>query len=189
MPVFTQTCTIDDDSATMSLATCTCGCLASGDMMLIDSSSHPNTGGSSSLDFNNSDGLAGPAPMFIHIDGVLHWSTCALYTSALNGSTSGNKTSIARLKQQQQAQHPTVGGLASLRKSPPSALHPPRWYNPFAPVRLLPSRTAHLAAGSRFQGKQKSGSSSYDVMVDIKVSVILILAPSHRSVVQAGKVD
>ncbi|CAO3570981.1 unnamed protein product [Mortierella alpina] len=169
MPVFTQTCTVDDDSATWSLATCTCGCLASGDMMLYDSSSSAVASGShSSLLRNNSDEHADPAPMFIHIDGVLHWSTCALYTSALNGGVSGNKTSIARLKQQQQLQHPMVGGLALLRKPRTSALQPPKWYNPFAPVRLLPGRTAHLAAGSRFQGKQKSGSSSYDVMVDIK---------------------
>lgn len=162
MPVFTQTCTIDDGSATLSLATCTCGCLASGDMMLVDSFN--STDASSS-----SDEHAGPAPMFIHIDGVLHWSTCALHTSALNGGTSGNKNSIARLKQQQQSQHPTVGGLALLRKTPTSVAQSPRWYDPFAPVRLLPTRTAHLAAGSRFQGKQKSGSSSYDVLVDIKV--------------------
>ncbi|KAF9988442.1 hypothetical protein BGZ75_009389 [Mortierella antarctica] len=169
MPVFTQTCTIDDDPATLSLATCTCGCLTSGDLMLIDSSSSAVASGStSSLLRNSSDEHAVSAPMFIHIDGVLHWSTCALYTSALNGSTGGNKNSITRLKQQQQLQHPAVGGLALLRKPHTSALQPPKWHNPFEPVRLLPSRTAHLAAGSRFQGKQKSGSSSYDVMVDIK---------------------
>ncbi|KAG0316111.1 GID complex subunit 4, VID24 [Dissophora globulifera] len=40
--------------------------------------------------------------------------------------------------------------------------------NPFAPVRVAPSRTFDLYAGSQFRGKQRSGSHSYDVMVDIK---------------------
>ncbi|KAF9586725.1 hypothetical protein BGW38_006267 [Lunasporangiospora selenospora] len=38
----------------------------------------------------------------------------------------------------------------------------------FSPKRWLPTKTGHLYAGSRFEGKQKSGSSSYDVLVDIK---------------------
>ncbi|KAI8358896.1 vacuolar import and degradation protein-domain-containing protein [Mortierella sp. GBAus27b] len=68
------------------------------------------------------------------------------------------------LKHQQQQK--LTGGLALLRKPPVLTLS--QRNDPFAPVRCQPSRTSHLYAGSRFRGKQKSGSSSYDVMVDIK---------------------
>ncbi|KAF9127498.1 hypothetical protein BGW39_005832 [Mortierella sp. 14UC] len=40
--------------------------------------------------------------------------------------------------------------------------------DPFEAVRVLPSKTFHLYSGSRFQGKQRSGSHSYDVVVEIK---------------------
>lgn len=56
-------------------------------------------------------------------------------------------------------------GTTLLRKAPPSQYR----RNAFDPVRLLPTTTFHLFPGSKFKGKQKSGSSCYDVMVDIKV--------------------
>ncbi|KAG0202725.1 hypothetical protein BGX28_004859 [Mortierella sp. GBA30] len=133
-------------------------------MMLIDTNDIAD--GSQGSECNGES--TGSSAMFIHIDGVLHWTSCALYASALSGNVTDHKNAITLLKQQQQQQQKLIGGLALLRKPPISTLEPPRCYNPFAPVRILPSRTAHLSAGSRFQGKQKSGSSSYDVVVDIK---------------------
>ncbi|KAF9897666.1 GID complex subunit 4, VID24 [Lobosporangium transversale] len=44
----------------------------------------------------------------------------------------------------------------------------PKRYDPFEPVRMLPSRTFDLYAGSQFRGIQRSGSNSYEVLVDIK---------------------
>lgn len=41
--------------------------------------------------------------------------------------------------------------------------------DPFAPRRMPSTQTCHLYSGSRFRGKQRSNSHSYDVMVDIKV--------------------
>ncbi|KAF9364111.1 GID complex subunit 4, VID24 [Mortierella sp. NVP85] len=92
--------------------------------------------------------------MFVHIDGVRHWRTCALF------AYSSQNDKMALLKHQQKL----VGALA-LRK--PSLLAPRRT-DPFAPVRWQPSRTSHLYAGSEFRGIQKSGTSSYDVRVEIK---------------------
>ncbi|KAF9350239.1 GID complex subunit 4, VID24 [Mortierella sp. AD094] len=43
-----------------------------------------------------------------------------------------------------------------------------RRQDPFAPVRMTPSRTFDLYAGSKFRGIQRSGDHSYDVRVDIK---------------------
>ncbi|KAG0320948.1 hypothetical protein BGZ99_004231 [Dissophora globulifera] len=40
--------------------------------------------------------------------------------------------------------------------------------DPFATVRMMPTRTCHLYQGSKFLGKQRSGTHSYEVMVDIK---------------------
>ncbi|KAF9933664.1 hypothetical protein FBU30_004907 [Linnemannia zychae] len=40
--------------------------------------------------------------------------------------------------------------------------------DPYEGVRLLPTRTCHLYAGSRFEGRQQSGTNAYDVTVDIK---------------------
>ncbi|KAF9095855.1 GID complex subunit 4, VID24 [Mortierella sp. GBA35] len=40
--------------------------------------------------------------------------------------------------------------------------------DPYEGVRLLPTRTFHLYPGSKFEGKQQSGTNSYDVIVDIK---------------------
>ncbi|KAF9111254.1 hypothetical protein BGX27_005169 [Mortierella sp. AM989] len=154
MPVFTQICSADPvTETTIILATCTCACLSEGDM-IIDSTNDLNS--------NVHGGL------YIRIDGVIHWSNCALYANAINSNfglgDNGAKNAMALLKQQQQQK--VIGGLAVLRKPPVSSL--PRRSDPFAPVRLPPTRTSHLYAGSRFRGKQKSGKVSYDVMVDIK---------------------
>ncbi|KAG0045140.1 vacuolar import and degradation protein-domain-containing protein [Linnemannia elongata] len=40
--------------------------------------------------------------------------------------------------------------------------------DPYEGVRLLPTRCCHLYPGSKFKGKQQSGTNSYDVVVDIK---------------------
>lgn len=42
--------------------------------------------------------------------------------------------------------------------------------DPYEGVRLLPTRCCHLYPSSKFEGKQKSGTNSYDVVVDIKVN-------------------
>ncbi|KAF9356307.1 hypothetical protein BGX26_005455 [Mortierella sp. AD094] len=157
MPVFTQICSADPvTETTVILATCTCACLAEGDM-IIDSTDDSNSNVRSSL--------------FIRIDGVIHWSNCALYVNATNSNFSltgdnGAKNAMAMALLKQQQQQKVIGGLAVLRKPPVSSL--PKRNDPFAPVRLPPTRTSHLYAGSRFRGKQKSGTVSYDVMVDIK---------------------
>lgn len=41
--------------------------------------------------------------------------------------------------------------------------------DPYEGVRLLPTRCCHLYPGSKFEGKQQSGTNSYGVVVDIKV--------------------
>ncbi|CAO3570198.1 unnamed protein product [Mortierella alpina] len=75
-----------------------------------------------------------------------HLSTCALHGSA-----------ILVLKQQAKQRQ-----LEILRQEQQ------RRRDPFDPPRIAPSKTFHLYAGSRFRGKQRSGSHSYDVVVDIK---------------------
>ncbi|KAF9199866.1 hypothetical protein BGZ49_009962 [Haplosporangium sp. Z 27] len=100
--------------------------------------------------------------LFIRIDGVIHWSNCALYANATNSGFNLNEngflnaTAMTLLKQQQK----------TIKKPPVPSV--PRRIDSFSPVRLPPSKTSHLYAGSRFRGKQKSGQVSYDVMVDIK---------------------
>ncbi|KAG0365008.1 vacuolar import and degradation protein-domain-containing protein [Gamsiella multidivaricata] len=153
MPVFTQICSPDpvaDPAAAVTI--CTCECLPDENTMLIDSSEGTNT-----LGTNGQSGL------FVYIDGVRHWATCAL-NAATNSHANLSDRKMALLKQQQQQK--SIGGLALLRKPPVPAT--PQRYDPFSPARLRPTKTSHLYAGSRFRGKQKSGSSSYDVMVDIK---------------------
>lgn len=46
--------------------------------------------------------------------------------------------------------------------------------DPYEGVRLLPTRCCHLYPGSKFKGKQQSGTNSYDVVVDIKVTSTLL---------------
>lgn len=146
---------------------------------------------------DNSNGGTGDAhassSLFIHIDGVRHWTTCALSLASNNGTSFNLNTltpaqqSILLLKQQQQQ---LIAGLALLRKKRQPSVSGPgsgtarngglglgpygqqlqrEKKDPFDAVRLRPSRIGHLYAGSRFQGRQKSGSNSYEVMVDIKV--------------------
>ncbi|KAF8935227.1 vacuolar import and degradation protein-domain-containing protein [Dissophora ornata] len=155
MPVFTQTCdSATDSTAVLTGATCTCGCLSDTDMMLVDTDG---------MDLATC-GAHGQDSLFVHINGIRHWSTCALNASATNCSAAlSDNNKMALLKQQQQK---LIGGLALLRKPPVSTIS--RRYDPFEAVRLLPTRTAHLYTGSRFRGEQKSGSSNYEVMVDIK---------------------
>jgi hypothetical protein len=208
MPVFTQTCPADpvvlvDEGMLALAATATCTC---GSLPLPASTSSDGEGDSimESVDYDhnydsmdNSNGGASGAhassSLFIHIDGVRHWTTCALSLASSN-STSFNlntltpaQQSILLLKQQQQQ---LIAGLALLRKKrQPSVsgvgegtarngglgLGPygqqlqREKKDPFDAVRLRPSRIGHLYTGSRFQGRQKSGSNSYEVMVDIKV--------------------
>lgn len=75
-----------------------------------------------------------------------HVSNCPLHSS---------QSAVAQLKQQ---------ALLKQRQAQRQRKH-----DPFAPTRLLPTRTCHLYPGSKFAGKQRSGSHSYDVVVDIKV--------------------
>ncbi|KAG0324873.1 hypothetical protein BGZ99_001339 [Dissophora globulifera] len=163
MPVFTQTCSADpvaDSTVVLVAPTCTCGCLSDTDMILLDSDG-VDLASSSPAPWDN-DPAHG---LFIHINGVRHWAICALNTSLTSvhhGHADKNK--LALLKQQQQQK--LIGGLALLRKPPVSTLTVRT--DPFAPARIQPTRTGHLYAGSRFRGKQRSGTSSYEVMVDIK---------------------
>ncbi|KAF9027459.1 hypothetical protein CPC16_002510 [Podila verticillata] len=74
-----------------------------------------------------------------------HVSNCPLHSS---------QSAVAQLKQQ---------ALLKQRQAQRQRKH-----DPFEPTRLLPTRTCHLYPGSKFAGKQRSGSHSYDVVVDIK---------------------
>ncbi|KAG0291868.1 hypothetical protein BGZ96_004770 [Linnemannia gamsii] len=76
--------------------------------------------------------------------------TCALHPSSMAVRKQQAKQRQFELLQRHQQQ--------LLRRKP----------DPFEAVRVLPSKTFHLYTGSRFQGKQRSGSHSYDVVVDIK---------------------
>ncbi|KAG0256824.1 hypothetical protein BG011_004313 [Mortierella polycephala] len=72
-------------------------------------------------------------------------------------SSNNNASVLTQLKQQavlKQQQH-----LAQQKQCP---------RDPFESVRLPPTRTCHLYPGSKFQGRQKSGKQSYEVIVDIK---------------------
>ncbi|KAF9968417.1 hypothetical protein BGZ70_004063 [Mortierella alpina] len=85
-----------------------------------------------------------------------HLSTCAFHTSGNNNST----PAFAQLKQQallKQQRHLQQQQQLSKRRR-----------DPFESVRQVPTRTCHLFPGSRFAGKQCSGTHSYDVLVDIK---------------------
>ncbi|KAG0002105.1 hypothetical protein BGZ65_002919 [Modicella reniformis] len=163
MPVFTQVCPAETVTEGMlMLATCTCEYLPDEDMILVDSD---DSDVSSCNDGQRRD-------LFVNIDGVCHWCTCALYVTTCNNTTnqSDSNKMIALLKHQYQQHHQQflLQQHRQLLRKPPVTMTAPKRKDPFAPVRWQPSRTAHLYAGSRFRGKQKSGSSSYDVMVDIK---------------------
>lgn len=82
-----------------------------------------------------------------------HSPTCALHPSLM----------AVRKQQAKQRQ------LGLLQRHQQQQQH--RKLDPFGAVRVHPSKTFHLYTGSRFQGKQRSGSHSYDVVVDIKVPV------------------
>ncbi|KAF9434415.1 GID complex subunit 4, VID24 [Entomortierella beljakovae] len=175
MPVFTQICSAEPvTETTVILATCTCACLSETEVF----------NGSSE---NISSNLTGE--LFIRIEGVIHWSTCALYANALSSGGQlnlsgdlGSKSAAAMTLIKQQQQQKIIGGLAVLRKPPVSSFSLKN--DPFAPRRLAPSRTSHLYAGSRFRGKQKSGLVSYDVMVDIKM-----IGDAHSFVTKKWDVD
>lgn len=165
MPVFTQIISAEPvTESTVILATCTCACLSEDDFV-----------------FDSTEDSSFTRGLYIRIDSVIHWSTCALYANALSNqhafndnsnNNSKNSFSLSLLKQQQQQQQlKVIGGLAVLKRPPPSSLSFKS--DPFAPRRLPSTRTGHLYPGSRFRGKQKSGNFSYDVMVDIKVSFFL----------------
>ncbi|KAF9299030.1 GID complex subunit 4, VID24 [Linnemannia elongata] len=79
-----------------------------------------------------------------------HSPTCALHPSLM----------AVRKQQAKQRQ------LGLLQRHQQQQQH--RKLDPFEAVRVHPSKTFHLYTGSRFQGKQRSGSHSYDVVVDIK---------------------
>ncbi|KAG0275033.1 hypothetical protein BGZ95_009247 [Linnemannia exigua] len=189
MPVFAQICSADpvvtfDDGGMIAVSTCNCGAdigAAIGGDSVIESAD----------DYTNSNhSTTNVSSRFIHIDGIRHSTTCAFALSATNSFNFNLNTltltpaqrSILILKQQQQQ---LIAGLALLRKQQQplvpggattrnGALGATRQQvrrekkDPFDAVRLMPSRISHLYAGSRFQGRQKSGSNSYEVMVDIK---------------------
>ncbi|KAF9285091.1 hypothetical protein BGZ88_009660 [Linnemannia elongata] len=206
MPVFTQTCSSDPvvvlgaEEGMLALAatvTCTCGSLPlpsdDGGDSIMESAANYEYNNHSTDSNGDGDGAHAHAhassSLFIHINGIRHWTTCALSLSATNtfnlNSLTPAQRSILLLKQQQQQ---LIAGLALLRKRQPLGVSGPGgaaarngglgltgWQqlprekkDPFDAVRLRPSKIAHLYAGSRFQGRQKSGSNSYEVMVDIK---------------------
>ncbi|KAF9413840.1 hypothetical protein BGZ94_000599 [Podila epigama] len=135
--------------------------------------------------------------MFIYINGMMqHSSTCALSLSTAHSSTGrcgkqhrehqkklclccgklkrhqgqgfgddvdDNNSSDCYYDEDEDEDMSDMDGTA-LRKPPPSMLK----RTPFDSVRMLPKTSFHLFPGSKFKGKQKSGSSCYDVMVDIK---------------------
>ncbi|KAG0198432.1 GID complex subunit 4, VID24 [Mortierella sp. GBA30] len=74
-----------------------------------------------------------------------HLSTCAFHASSMSVLKQQAKQRQLKIQQEQQ-----------------------RKRDPFDPPRVVPTKTFHLYAGSRFRGKQRSGTHSYDVMVDIK---------------------
>lgn len=86
-----------------------------------------------------------------------HVSNCPLHSS---------QSAVAQLKQQ---------ALLKQRQAKRQRKH-----DPFEPIRLLPTRTCHLYPGSKFAGKQRSGSHSYDVVVDIKVWSLVIHLGNKR---------
>lgn len=110
---------------------------------------------------------------FMHINGIRHWATCALSMSAHSSTTllkqqqqNRGKQRLRQLGQDEDGDGDMEeDGTTLLRKPPPSRYR----REAFDPVRLLPTTAFHLFPGSKFKGKQKSGSSCYDVMVDIKV--------------------
>ncbi|KAF9925592.1 hypothetical protein FBU30_004645 [Linnemannia zychae] len=187
MPVFTQTCTADliVDEGMIALATCTCGSDNgdnNGDYLMESADGYNNS--------NSSDMHTSTSSLFIDIGGIRHWTTCALSLSATTtfnlNTLTPTQQSILLLKQQQQQ---LVTGLARLRKQNQQWLvsgsgatlksgnigmsrsGQSRWgqkKDPFDAVRLFPSKISHLYAGSRFEGRQKSGTNSYEVLVDIK---------------------
>ncbi|KAG0345297.1 hypothetical protein BG004_003810 [Podila humilis] len=89
-------------------------------------------------------------------DGILDHSVSTLQFQSHVPSCPlhSNHAAVAHLKQQ---------ALLKQRQ-----LQQYRKQDPFEAIRQLPSRTCHLYPGSRFAGKQRSGSHSYDVVVDIK---------------------
>ncbi|KAF8953872.1 hypothetical protein BGZ52_011798 [Haplosporangium bisporale] len=109
---------------------------------------------------------------FMHINGIRHWATCALSMSSHSSTTllkqqqqNRGKQRLRQLGQDEDGDEDMEeDGTTLLRKPPPSRCR----RDAFDPVRLLPTTTFHLFPGSKFKGKQKSGSSCYDVMVDIK---------------------
>ncbi|KAG0341443.1 GID complex subunit 4, VID24 [Podila horticola] len=148
MPAFTQICS---DPVVDTTVPCTCSWVVEELDMALDSDNG----------------------MFMHINGVQHWATCALSMSLAHCSTTllkqqqqtRGKQRLHRLGQDDDGDEDMDdNGATLLRKPPPSRFRP----NAFDPVRLLPTTTFHLFPGSKFKGKQKSGSSCYDVMVDIK---------------------
>lgn len=150
MPAFTQICS---DPVVDTTVPCTCSWVEEELDMALDSDNG----------------------MFMHINGVQHWATCALSMSLAHCSTTllkqqqqtRGKQRLHRLGQDDDGDEDMDdNGATLLRKPPPSRFRP----NAFDPVRLLPTTTFHLFPGSKFKGKQKSGSSCYDVMVDIKVT-------------------
>ncbi|KAF9910896.1 hypothetical protein EC991_005360 [Linnemannia zychae] len=180
MPVFAQICSADpvvfDEAAMLAVSTCTCGA-DEGEDLIMESADD---------DYSNSTNAS--SLLVINIDGIRHLTTCALALSATNSFNLNTLTltpaqrSILLLKQQQQQ---LIAGLALLRKQQQPCVSggmatkngilgatqqrvQREKKDPFDAVRLLPSRISHLYAGSRFQGRQKSGSNSYEVMVDIK---------------------
>ncbi|KAF9435277.1 GID complex subunit 4, VID24 [Entomortierella beljakovae] len=77
-----------------------------------------------------------------------------------------SKESIALLKQQQQDKLKQLLEIQETTRKQEELKR--RRQSPFEPVRMTPTRTFDLHAGSRFQGTQRSGDHSYDVRVDIK---------------------
>lgn len=116
-----------------------------------------------------SDGINDlPTPHDIDIDSddEEHLSTCPVFLSKRLTSTFTQMKQEAFLKKRQLLQEQ----LEECRRKEAEQKR-----DPFKFVRMRPSRTCHLYSGSKFQGKQMSGSHSYEVVVDIKVTSIIFI--------------
>ncbi|KAF9377798.1 GID complex subunit 4, VID24 [Mortierella sp. AD011] len=110
----------------------------------------------------------------------LHHSSCPLFSNEqitllkqqqqlkLQGLLKTQEQELEQLEQQQQLEIAKRRQKQLERRQQALEEERRRRQNPFTPVRMAPSRTFDLYAGSKFRGVQRSGEHSYDVRVDIK---------------------
>ncbi|KAF9438259.1 GID complex subunit 4, VID24 [Entomortierella beljakovae] len=149
MPVFARIATADPVEATsitaVALDTSTDIILDTTTCTCLSSESHKVFDGVVESDFYDTCATSN--------DFKGHLSSCPLHTDAI--PTFAQMKQLARIKRQ----------LFLEQQSDKKVIQP---RDPFECIRRIPTRTCHLFPGSKFEGKQNSGSHSYDVVVDIK---------------------